>query len=130
MGEDLSSFKQLYFKTANENIAALKMAIVKLTQNMTDTVAIEEIHRNAHTLKSKSIMMSYVQIGALSKAIEDLFYGIQKGTQQVSQPLITTLATAVTSLENCVVSIEANNPEISLEETTKKITESITNPIG
>lgn len=121
MGEDLSSFKQLYFKTANENITVLKSALEKLADNMTDIAAIEEIHRNAHTLKSKSIMMGYPQIGALSKAIEDIFYTMQHGTQQVSQPLIDTLNTAIAGLENCFKTVEANNPEVSLENDISKL---------
>lgn len=63
---DLSSFNTLYIQTAKENVQNLKSGL--------ENGDLELAHRSAHTLKSKSILMGYSEIGNLAKIIEDSLY--------------------------------------------------------
>lgn len=82
-GNDLSSFKSLYLQTAKENLQAIKSGL--------ETGDIEAAYRNAHTLKSKSLVMGYQQIGDLAKSIEDALYDVKNKKTTLSQEALKTL---------------------------------------
>ncbi len=62
----LASFKTLYITTAKENAQSIK--------NGLENGDVELAYRSAHTLKSKSMLMGYTEIGNLAKIIEDTLY--------------------------------------------------------
>lgn len=99
---DLPAFKDLYLKTSRENIQVLKTSLKELFLQSGNTTAIDEIHRNAHTLKSKSLLMGYTDIAALAKSIEDTFYEIKNGKTTVSQELLANLSNTVIGLDKAL----------------------------
>lgn len=102
---DLSSFKTLYLQTAKENLQTLKKGLEKLTSNANDDIAIEEAHRSAHTLKSKSLVMGYQEIGNLAKAIEDVLYSVKNKTNALSQDSIGVLLQQTKQIEQLLLQV-------------------------
>ena len=96
---DLSDFKDLYLQTAKENIVAITSGLTNLLQSENSTETIEQVHRNAHTLKSKSNMMGYPRIGEMAKAIEETLYEVKEGKTQVTNAMLVTLETIARQIE-------------------------------
>lgn len=90
-GAGLSSFQLLYLQTAKENVQTLKGGL--------ERGDIEVAYRNAHTLKSKSLIMGYQEIGNLAKAIEDTLYDVKNKTILLSRETLTTLANQAMQIE-------------------------------
>lgn len=97
--DDLSSYKTLYLSTAKTNIESIQRGLDALLQNLTDEVAVEEVFRNAHTLKSKSYLMGEKEIGDLAKTIEDTFYAVKNKTSSLSKDLVTSSKDQVSQIE-------------------------------
>ncbi|QQG40535.1 MAG: Hpt domain-containing protein [Candidatus Levyibacteriota bacterium] len=94
---DLSSFQSLYLQTAKENAQALKDGLEKGD--------IEIAYRNAHTLKSKSFVMGYQEIGNLAKVIEDTLYNIKNNKAVLSQETLKILTDQTTRIETLLFQI-------------------------
>ncbi len=97
--DNLSEFKELYLKTAKENILAIKAGLQKLDLTPVDQTAIEEVYRSSHTLKSKSTVMGKTAISDLAKSIEDAFYNVQNKTSQVTTELLQTSHNTLKQIE-------------------------------
>ncbi len=102
---DLSSFKDLYIKTAKENLQALKNGLFLLEQNGNDEKAIEEVFRNAHTLKSKSLLMGFDKISDLAKSIEDKLYEARNKKTSPTKDVLETITNKALQIEKLLAQI-------------------------
>lgn len=97
--DNLPAFKELYLKTAKENILVIKSGLQKLNLNPADQTALEEVYRAAHTLKSKSAVMEKTIIVNLAKSIEDSFYSLQENKSQATTELLQTFHETLNQIE-------------------------------
>jgi len=120
---DLSSFKGLYLKTAREYIDKIDASIEVLLKQPENPDAIMNIYISAHSLGSQSTLTGYKNVESVCRVIEDLFKKIKEGKAKggtgrrlpkVSQELLSALNRSLTSLTNCVDSIEKENSEVDL----------------
>ncbi len=102
---DLFAFKNLYAKTAKENMQALKNGLVVLRGQSDNKEAIEQMYRNAHTLKSKSFLMGQQEIGDLAKVIEDALYNVKNKKSTLSQEMLETLTNKALQIEKLLTQI-------------------------
>lgn len=114
---NLSDFQQLYLQTAKEHLVSMRQSIETLSQNTTDTSAIETLHRSAHSLKSESMVMKYESTGEVSLLIESIFRKIQDGEKNVDPSLLEHLSSVLSSLEQSLDQIELKGEETDLSET-------------
>ena len=124
MADDLSQYKDLYLQTSREYLQSLNTALLKLEKAPTDGEAIEEIFRSAHTLKSQSSAMGYINTGYLCHTIEDVFYEIKQGNISVDPQLADQLFSAFDALTRSVDRIDKEGLEADLLgqiDTLKKI---------
>lgn len=103
--DELDSYKALYISTAKTNIEAIKNSLGVLIGDMANLQATEEVFRNAHTLKSKSLMMNHKDIGDLAKSIEDTFYSVKNKTIILSQEMVTNLINQTMQIETLLSNI-------------------------
>ena len=125
MSEDLSQYKDLYLQTGKEYLQALNTALLTLEKSPAQRDAIEEIFRNAHSLKSQSAAMGYEKTGYLCHAVEDVFFEIKEDRMKMTPELADVLFTAFDELKKSIDQIETENKEIDLSphaETLKKLT--------
>ncbi len=86
-------------QTAKENLHVLLAALQKLPNNITDKIALEEAHRSAHTLKSKSLVMGYQDIGNLARSVEDTMYDVINQKTSLSQDTLQSLRVIAKQIE-------------------------------
>lgn len=113
--QDLSSFKNLFLKTAHEYLENLKTGFAALSSDPSNKEIIGEVYISAHSLKSQSWAMGYTQTAALCSIIEMTLREIKEGKKIISKDLLTSLLTALEPLERSIDNIEHENTEIDLE---------------
>lgn len=103
--DDLSSYKTLYISTAKTNIEAIKNGLRVLAEDMSNEQAIEEVFRNAHTLKSKSLIMEHTEISNLAKSIEDSFSAVVNKKNTLSEEVLQALTNQAMQIETLLSKI-------------------------
>lgn len=114
--DDVLAFKDLYLTTALENIDQFQKALAELSQNSTNTEALELAHRSIHTLKSKSLMMGYESTGTISKLIEDILYEAKNKTKPLTPEIVQLLTTIAMKLHQSINAIKKTDKEIDLSQ--------------
>ena len=112
--DDLSQYRELYIQTSKEYIQKLNDSLLKLETDTTDKGAIEEIFRSAHSLKSQSATMGYLNTGYLCHVIEDVFFEIKNNRLVLSPELADHVFKALDGLTSSLQRIERENQEIDL----------------
>lgn len=120
-GTDFSSFKQLFNTSSSENLQQLKTAMSGLSQNPTDSKALELAHRMAHSLKGECLAMQYMSTGTLCRIIEHIFFKIQGKTLVLSDELLNLLQKAADSIEKSLKRIEIENIEEDLTQAAEEL---------
>jgi len=78
MIEELSKYKDTFLSEAKEHIRAMESSLLKLEKNPSEIQLVNDIFREAHTLKSMAATMDYDKIATLCHAIEDVLDGMKK----------------------------------------------------
>lgn len=118
---NLSSYKQLYLQTAKENSESLANNYVKISRGSLDKDHLNNMYINAHSLKSKSQVMGYLKIGALSGIIEKTIKNILANDAQIPHGLMVVIKDAIDNIQASLRNIEAENKEKGTENITKKL---------
>jgi chemotaxis protein histidine kinase CheA len=105
MNNDLANFKDLYFKTAHEYVNNLMSGLETLGPNPSSE-KLGELHRFAHSLKSQSAVMQFMNISHLSGTLEQLFDQLQKGEQQLTPDMLAELNKSVDALSKALDTAE------------------------
>jgi two-component system, chemotaxis family, sensor kinase CheA len=103
---DLDAYRSLYVAESRENHEAIVSNLLILEQG-TDSHAIDEIFRSAHSLKGMSASMGFMHMEEICHALEDVFSQIRNGSLQVSQSLMDDLLAGVDDIESMIDDIEA-----------------------
>src|ERR1043166_737461 len=114
--DDMTQYLELYIQTSKEYIQTLNASLLVLEKNATDKKAIEEIFRNAHSLKSQSAAMGFEQTGYLCHVIEDVFYEIKQGRMPLQPELADRLFAAFDALGASLARIEKEQQELDVSE--------------
>lgn len=123
MADDLLQYKDLYLQTSREYLQVLNNSLLALEKTPSDTKAIAEIFRSAHSLKSQSAAIGYEKTGYLCHTIEDIFYEIKTGEMELTPDLADLLFIAFDKLEASIEAIEKENHEIDLSSQAEKLKE-------
>src|SRR6185369_3343026 len=117
--DDLSQYQELYVQTSKEYIQSLNASLLVLEKNPADKTAIEDVFRNAHSLKSQSAAMGFEQTGYLCHVVEDVFYEIKKERIRITPELADHLFAAFDALGTSLARIEKEQQEVDLSEHTE-----------
>lgn len=69
--DDLSQYKDLYIKTANEYIVKINKSLTLLSDPTKISSAIDELYIDIHSLKGQSNVMGYVMAGNLCEEVQE-----------------------------------------------------------
>ncbi|HSX33782.1 MAG TPA: ATP-binding protein [Candidatus Saccharimonadales bacterium] len=119
--DDLSQYLDLYVQTSKEYIQGLNAALLVLEKSPADKTAIEDVFRNAHSLKSQSAAMGYQTTGFLCHVVEDVFYEIKQGRMRLTPELADKLFGAFDALGQSIAQIEKDRHEADLSEVAQNI---------
>jgi two-component system chemotaxis sensor kinase CheA len=117
----MSGFKDLYVRTAKEYLAALNDAFLHLEKAPGDEAAIDAIFRAAHSLKSQSAAMGFIQTGFLCHVVEDVFFAVKEHQIQIKPELADLLFQTLDALTDSVAHIEAENTELPVSDIAERL---------
>jgi len=119
--DDLSKYLDLYIQTSREYLEFLNASLLILEKNPQDKNAIEEVFRNAHSLKGQSAAMGFHGIGYLCHAIEDVFADIKKGKLAISSEIADQLFNCFDAITNSLDAIEKDGKEMDVTTQTEDL---------
>ena len=75
---DTNQYMEMFLDESHEHLQSLNDGLLSLEQNGTDMSVLNEIFRNAHTLKGMSATMGYNKIAELTHEMEDVLDLLRK----------------------------------------------------
>ncbi len=96
---------------AHEHLQSLNDGLLGLEDNAEDLSILNEIFRNAHTLKGMSATMGYNKIAELTHEMEDVLDMLRKEQLAVTGDIIDTLFKCIDSLEQMINNVANGDPE-------------------
>jgi two-component system chemotaxis sensor kinase CheA len=103
---DLDAYRSLYVAESRENLEGIVSNLLVLEKG-TDSHAIDEIFRSAHSLKGMSASMGFSHMEEICHALEDVFSQIRSGRLEVTQSLVDDLLGGADDIELMIDEIEA-----------------------
>ncbi len=123
MSDDLSQYHELYLQTSRDLINNMRAQLKVLQENVSDTVAIDEFHRAAHSLKSQSLVMGYAQLGTVNRYLEAFFLQIKEKELQLNEQYLQMVNTIIAHIEHALNDIDKSEHEPDLSDDIRKLQE-------
>ena len=108
---DNSQYMEMFLDESHEHLQSLNDGLLSLEDNAEDLSVLNDIFRNAHTLKGMSATMGYNKIAELTHEMEDVLDMLRKEQLKVSEDIIDTLFKCVDSLEQMINNVGNGDPE-------------------
>ena len=126
---DTNQYMDMFLDESHEHLQSLNDGLLSLEDNMQDTSVVNEIFRNAHTLKGMSATMGYNKIAELTHEMEDVLDLIRKDQLDLNEDIIDTLFKCVDSLGQMIDSVGNGEAEdvVDVSDLVKKLS-SISKP--
>ena len=126
---DNNQYMDMFLDESHEHLQSLNDGLLGLEENAEDLSVLNEIFRNAHTLKGMSATMGYNKIAELTHEMEDVLDLLRKEQLKISEDIIDTLFKCVDSLEQMINNVANGDPEdlIDVSELVAKLS-SISKP--
>ncbi len=119
---DLSEYMGAYIDGARENLDLMDKRLLELEQNPSNTEAVGEIFRAAHTLKGMSATMGFEKIAHLTHEMENLLDKLRNNQLAVTPPVIDLIFETFDILRTLVDdSINQTESTIDLGEISAKL---------
>ena len=106
-----NQYMDMFLDESHEHLQSLNDGLLGLEDNAEDLSVLNEIFRNAHTLKGMSATMGYNKIAELTHEMEDVLDMLRKEQLKVSEDIIDTLFKCVDSLEQMINNVGNGDPE-------------------
>ena len=103
MAIDLQKYQDLYFQEADRFLTQMHEGLVRKD--------IPTLHRLSHSMKSRSLVMGYPQLGSMGKALEFYFRDIDEGTRIAPRDLARIIEPILDAIKSSLEDIKAGNPE-------------------
>jgi two-component system chemotaxis sensor kinase CheA len=118
---DLSEYSELYIRTAFELLKQLQDDLPVFIRNQLDSSLIEKLHRNAHSLKSQSLVMGFENTGLLCKELEYIFRKVKDEQIVIDSDLSKDIEDSLQKLYDSLESIKTSGKETDLSIVTSKL---------
>jgi two-component system, chemotaxis family, sensor kinase CheA len=120
MTVDLSKYEDTFLLEAAEHVAAMNAALLEFEKAKTELKWVNDIFREAHTLKSMAATMNYRQTASLCHAIENVLEGL-KNQKAEEDACIDALFESFDALDAALKEIKANKREPELGHLMEKL---------
>ena len=117
-------YKDLFLNEAREYLSNLNNSLVLLEKDPSQTGAVREIFRAAHTLKGMAATMGYDPMVRLTHQMETVLEPVRSGTKALSTRLVDVLFSCLDQLAKWLDTLSAQDfiEEEGLVEVLKKLT--------
>ena len=114
-------YRKMFIREAQENLEILNNALIKIEKKPNDKTATTELMRAAHTLKSSSAAMEYMQMSHLAHAIEDIFDEVRSGKSQFSPNNSDILFSVFDLIDKSLQTIKKGESELPTDKAIDKL---------
>ena len=111
MFSETNQYMDMFLDESKEHLQSLNDGLLGLEDNAEDLSILNEIFRNAHTLKGMSATMGYNKIAELTHEMEDVLDLLRKEQLKISGDIIDTLFKCIDSLEQMINNVANGDPE-------------------
>ena len=108
---ETNQYMEMFLDESHEHLQSLNDGLLGLEDNAEDLSILNEIFRNAHTLKGMSATMGYNKIAELTHEMEDVLDALRKEQLKIREDIIDTLFKCVDSLEQMIDNVGNGDPE-------------------
>ena len=121
---ETNQYMDMFLDESKEHLQGLNDGLLGLEDNAEDLSILNEIFRNAHTLKGMSATMGYNKIAELTHEMEDVLDMLRKEQLKVTGDIIDTLFKCIDSLEQMIDNVANGDPEdlIDVSDLVNKLT--------
>lgn len=119
--DDVNKFKSLYVETARSYLQNMQSHISYLLNEQQVSSSVRQVHLDAHSIKSQSQIMGYVEIAKISEAIESLFNRIEKENLEMGTPFLVRIQINLTKVLDSINEIEKQGKEMDLTAVVKEL---------
>ena len=102
---ETNQYMDMFLDESHEHLQSLNDGLLGLEDNAEDLSILNEIFRNAHTLKGMSATMGYNKIAELTHEMEDVLDMLRKEQLKINSDIIDTLFKCVDSLTPKILSM-------------------------
>ena len=106
-----NQYMDMFLDESHEHLQSLNDGLLSLEENSEDISVVNEIFRNAHTLKGMSATMGFNKIAELTHEMEDVLDLIRKEQLKLTEDIVDTLFKCLDSLEQMVDNVGNGDPE-------------------
>ena len=120
---ETNQYMEMFLDESHEHLQSLNAGLLGLEENAEDLSILNEIFRNAHTLKGMSATMGYNKIAELTHEMEDVLDALRKEQLKVTEDIIDTLFKCLDSLETMIDNVGNGDPEdlVDVSDLVKKL---------
>ena len=108
---ETNQYMEMFLDESHEHLQSLNEGLLSLEENSEDVSVVNDIFRNAHTLKGMSATMGYNKIAELTHEMEDVLDLIRKEQLKLDEDIIDTLFKCWDSLEQMINSVADGESE-------------------
>ena len=108
---ETNQYMDMFLDESHEHLQELNEGLLRLEDNMEDLSVLNDIFRNAHTLKGMSATMGYNKIAELTHEMEDVLDLLRKEQLNVTEEIIDVLFKCLDSLEQMIDNVGNGDPE-------------------
>ena len=108
---ETNQYMDMFLDESHEHLQSLNDGLLGLEDNASDLSVLNEIFRNAHTLKGMSATMGFTKIAELTHEMEDVLDLLRKEQLKISEDIIDVLFKCVDSLEQMINNVGNGDPE-------------------
>jgi len=102
---ETNQYMDMFLDESHEHLQSLNEGLLSLEENSEDISVVNDIFRNAHTLKGMSATMGFNRTAELTHEMEDVLDLIRKEQLKLNEDIIDTLFKCLDSLEQMVDSV-------------------------
>ncbi|MGD9579930.1 MAG: Hpt domain-containing protein [Vampirovibrionia bacterium] len=123
--EELEEVLNIFQEESEEQIQKLNDNLLKLESNPKDDKAIQEIFREAHSLKGAARMIGFDDIQTIAHRLEDIFGLARKGELAIRPEIIDIMCHAVDSIDSIIqdtVKTKGGTHSVNIQEIIDQLT--------
>lgn len=120
---DTNQYMEMFLDESREHLDSLDDGLMTLEKDPSELSILNDIFRNAHTLKGMSATMGYTKIAELTHDMENILDALRKEQMEVTEDIVDTLLKCGDSLRQMVESIGEGGSEdvVDISEVAAKL---------
>ena len=108
---DTTQYMEMFLEESREHLQSLNDGLLALENDPEEVSVVNDIFRNAHTIKGMSATMGFTKIAELTHDMENVFDLLRTEKMKVNEDIMDTLFKTIDSLEQMIESVGSGGPE-------------------